>query len=344
MNKTYTEMKAQYAALKSTSEYIQNRINIINRFLNEGQCRIMAFMGSGSSYSVAKSCEAVYRDMNCGSTASYASGDVMLNSERYAEALDNGVLVAITRSGSTSEVINAINELKKHASIRVIAITCVEDAPIKEIADMTLEMPWAFDASVCQTRTVSNLYLAGTMLSVGIAGKSVILRSIEESIAKLEAYSDRIEPAFLSLAKERWDSAVVLADGETAGIAEEGALAFKEICQIPSNSYGLLDCRHGPMVVIGKGTLVVACAVKDGDYEKGIVSDLASKYATVVTFTDMPTSMPKTYCNFFFGEALDPIVRGIALLIICQYASYYKALVKGLNPDAPAGLDAWIKL
>ncbi|MBR6740900.1 MAG: SIS domain-containing protein [Clostridia bacterium] len=344
MSKTYTEMKAQYAALNRTAEYIQNRINIIGRYLNEGQCRIMAFLGSGSSYSVAKSCEAIYRDMNCGAAASYASGDVMLNAERYAEALDNGVIVAITRSGSTSEVLNAIAEVKKRATVRVIAITCVEDSPIKDIADLTLELPWAFDESVCQTRTVSNMYLAGAMIAVGIAGKSVVLRRIEESVAKLEAYSNSIEATFLSLAKERWDSAVVLADGEMAGIAEEGALAFKEICQVPSNSYGLLDCRHGPMVVMGKGTLIIACAVKDGEYERKLIADLTAKHATVVTFTDLPAEFPNTYSNFSFGQELDPIVRAIALLIICQYASYYKALVKGLNPDAPAGLDAWIKL
>ena len=27
-----------------------------------------------------------------------------------------------------------------------------------------------------------------------------------------------------------------------------------------------------------------------------------------------------------------------------EYAAYYKSLVRGVNPDAPTGLDAWIKL
>ena len=57
---------------------------------------------------------------------------------------------------STSELLCAIKALKEYAQVKVIAITCVEEAPINELADFVLSMPWAFDSSVCQTRTVSN--------------------------------------------------------------------------------------------------------------------------------------------------------------------------------------------
>lgn len=33
-------------------------------------------------------------------------------------------------------------------------------------------------------------------------------------------------------------------DAELCGICEEGALTFKEICQVDSNYYHLLDARH----------------------------------------------------------------------------------------------------
>lgn len=344
MSKTYDELKGQFSALKETAVYIRNRINVLNRFLEEKPYQTVAFLGCGSSFSVSKSLEAIYRNLSGKSSMSLAAGDLMLHTENYKTILENAVIVAVTRSGSTSEVLKAIEAIKALVPVRVIALTCVEGAPIVELSDVTFNMPWAFDASVCQTRTVSNLYLAGAILAAGIARRSDVIEAAEETIAQLEDYATRIEPLFLQLAKEKWDNAVVLADGEIGGIAEEGALAFKEICQLPSNYYGLLDSRHGPMVMIGKTTLVIASIGSAGEQECKLVADVAKKYATIVTFSDEPKELPKVYANISFGRPLDLIGRGLALIVICQLASYYKALVRGVNPDAPTGLDAWIKL
>lgn len=344
MSKTYDELKGQFSALKETAVYIRNRINVLNRFLEEKPYQTVAFLGCGSSFSVSKSLEAIYRNLSGKSSLSLAAGDLMLHTENYKTILENAVIVAVTRSGSTSEVLKAIEAIKALVPVRVITLTCVEGAPIVELSDVTFNMPWAFDASVCQTRTVSNLYLAGAILAAGIAKRNDVIEAAEETIAQLEAYAARIEPLFLQLAKEKWDNAVVLADGEIGGIAEEGALAFKEICQLPSNCYGLLDSRHGPMVMIGKTTLVIASIGGAGEQECKLVADVAKKYATIVTFSDEPKDLPKVYANISFGRPLDLIGRGLALIVICQLASYYKALVRGVNPDAPTGLDAWIKL
>lgn len=344
MSKTYTEMKGQFSALRETSVYIRNRLNVLKRFLDEKPYSGIAFLGCGSSYSVSKSLESIYRNLSGKSSMSLAAGDLMLHTENYQKALENAVLVAVTRSGSTSEVLKAIEAIRALTPIRVIALTCVEDAPINELSDVTFTMPWAFDESVCQTRTVSNLYLAGSILAAGIAERTDVIDAAEATLEQLEGYANKIEPLFLQLAKEKWDHAVVLADGEIGGIAEEGALAFKEICQLPSNYYGLLDSRHGPMVMIGKTMLVIASICGAGEQECKLVADLTKKYATVVTFSDEPVELPKVYANISFGRPLDLIGRGLALIVICQMASYYKALVRGVNPDAPTGLDAWIKL
>jgi fructoselysine-6-P-deglycase FrlB-like protein len=105
-----------------------------------------------------------------------------------------------------------------------------------------------------------------------------------------------------------------------------------------------MDCRHGPMVMIGKSTLVIASLSDGGEQEQRLIADVAKKNALIVTCTDEPLKLPKVYLNVSFGKKLDNIGRGLALLVVCQYTAYYKALVKGLNPDSPAGLDAWIKL
>ncbi len=344
LSTTYLEMSAQYEAIEQTYDYAKNRVGIIKRYLSEKAYKTVIFIGSGSSYCVSKSLESIYRNLTGAASMSATAGDIYLNTERYKAPADECLVIAVTRSGSTSELLGAIEKLKAVAQIRVIAITCVDESPIGNMADITLSMPWAFDASICQTRTVSCLYAAGAVIAAGLADRLDAIDEFGMTIGHFKKYADRFEQEFLKLAKERFDNVALLADGEEAGMAEEGALAFKEMAQVHSNQYGLLDARHGPMVLIGKGTLVIASLRSDGEHERKMVEDLIKKNATVVTCTDSPQSINKVYLNAYFGEKLDIIGRAIAVLMICQYTAYYKAVVKGLNPDSPAGLDAWIKL
>ena len=137
MSKTYDELKGQFSALKETAVYIRNRINVLNRFLEEKPYQTVAFLGCGSSFSVSKSLEAIYRNLSGKSSLSLAAGDLMLHTENYKTILENAVIVAVTRSGSTSEVLKAIEAIKALVPVRVITLTCVEGAPIVELSDVT---------------------------------------------------------------------------------------------------------------------------------------------------------------------------------------------------------------
>ena len=65
--------------------------------------------------------------------------------------------------------------------------------------------------------------------------------------------------------------------------------------------------------------------------------------STVVTCTDRPLAIDGAL-NFPVDEDLDHIVRGLAVIVLCQLTAFYKSKVTGTDPDHPDGLDAWIKL
>ena len=345
MSKTYDEMKGQFSALRETAVYIRNRINVLNRFLEEKPYQTVAFLGCGSSFSVSKSLEAIYRNLSGKASMSLAAGDLMLHTENYKLALDNAVIVAVTRSGSTSEVLKALEAVKALVPVRVIALTCVEGAPIAELADVTFTMPWAFDESVCQTRTVSNLYLAGAIVAAGIARQNEAVAEAEATVEALEAYAQRIEPLFLRLAKEKWDNAVVLADGEIGGIAEEGALAFTEIAMLPGWCFHLLDYRHGPIVVSGGKTLtLVLLRPGEGELQGKMVQDVMARGSIVVTISDQAENLYGAAAHVQITGVDDFAAWGILFIYVAQMTALLKALALGGNPDQPKGLDAYISL
>lgn len=346
MSLTYNEMKGQYSALRKTFDYLSSRKEQIIKFYRTKSPGSLTYIGCGSGFCLCRSGEfsAMVR-LGMPSTA-LAAGDLMLNYGSYAKMLEKTMIIAPSRSGSTSEVIKAVKNVKASLPVPVLTITCKEGSDLSGIADFTLELPWAYDESVCQTRTVVNLYTANLLIMAYLSGDAKLEGDIDKAIKLGEGFMKNHEAKLKSIAIESWSYAVILADGEMQGIANEGAIAFTEIAKVPSHYYHLLDVRHGPMVIINKNTLVIACLTEDGfEYQKALIKDVISRGARVVTYSDRPLeSIEGTVLQLTSGAELDRAACGIPFIFIPQALACFKAEVMGINPDNPDGLDAWIEL
>lgn len=346
MFKTEHEILSQYEALEKTSSYMTGKKSAIKDLLEKAGLKSVTFIGCGSSYSLCKSAEASFKLRTGLPANSIAAGDLLINFQAYKELLKDTLLIIPSRSGSTSEVVLSAGRAKKELGIYCISICAKERPPLGDIADLSLELPWAFDESVCQTRTVTNLYMANLMLIGLITDDKVLLKELGEAVKAGPAHINETKAIVQKVIDaENWEKAVVLADSELAGIAEEGALAFNEICQLPSNYYHFLDVRHGPMVLVNNKTLaVLACSPEDDFYQKALIKDIKGKGSAVVTVSARNASFWGSDYNVPIPEYKNFGVNGIPFILVPQLLSYYKALKLGVNPDEPSGLDPWIKL
>jgi len=345
MGFTLNEIKGQYKALGQSIALMRREQDAIRLFFEHTTPRKIVFTGCGSSFSLCCSVRSIASTRLDIPVYALASGDLWLNCESYAPLLKDALVVSLSRSGRTSELINAYKAVKAlNLGTRFLSILCAEETPLEELSDMTLRFPWAFDQSVCQTRCVANLYAAGAMLIGVVSGDEKIALGFERVAALGEAFQGGADGRLRALAGMDWTHAVVLGDGPFDGLAEEGALAFKEICQLPSNYYHLLDVRHGPMVLIGEKTLVLAMVKSPAcRHEQALIQDAVYKGARVITYANLPLAMPGTE-NFSLGEEVGPVAGGLGLVALCQLISYYKACELGCNPDLPDGLDPWIEI
>lgn len=345
MHLTYSEIKDQYNALNKTADCISAVIGDVKKLFDRTRPRSLVFFGCGSSYSLAQSL-ALAAQINLKLPAvAIPAGDYMLHTGSYSGFLGGTLAVVISRSGSTSEVVAAVEHLKAAVDAPVLSICCTEGSRLSKLSDMTVVMPWCYDKSVCQTRTVSCLYLAGMLMFSKLAGNEKLTDGLERAVAGGPSFLSWYEEELKFVASKSWKHAVVLADAELAGIGEEAALAFKEICQRASNFHHVLDVRHGPMVLIDRDTLVIA-ALSDGDqYELDLIADVARKGAELIVYSDIPLDgLPEKALNVSFGKSLPHAARGLPLVLIAQLVSYYRAVADGVNPDEPGGLSPWIKL
>lgn len=344
MSFIYNEIKSQYDALARTQAAVDERVLDIAALLSKGQGALI-FVGSGSSYTLARSAALIAR-LRLGRPAmAIAAGDLLLHMDSYRPVLSDCVLVVLSRSGETSEVILSIERLRETGiRFHVLGVPCVTGSRLTQLSDLSVELPWAFDRSVCQTRTVTCLYFFCAYAVAKLAKDEALIADLLKTVADGDAYMAAHEATLKAVAQLDWNHAVVLGDAEISGLCGEAALTFNEICQIPSNYYHLLDVRHGPMVLIGKQTLVFAVLSNIREkFELDLLRDVAAKGATIIVYSDEPLAMPGIV-NITFGKPLSHIARGIPAIAVCQLITYYKSFITNANPDQPDGLAPWIAL
>lgn len=218
-------------------------------------------IGCGTSAFVAESFALLRESAGLGETdAAYAS------EPRPWRPYD--AVIAITRSGTTTEIIEALRALP--TGVRKIAVTGVADSPVAVLADDVLLLDFADESSVVQTRFPTTLlFLARAAFGEDVTG-----------------LPDALESAFgeESALPQDFDHIVYLGRGWTYGLAQEAALKIREAAQAWAESYPLLDYRHGPLAVAHAGSLVWFLGVGDD----ALAHDIERTGAVVVQGTGDP--------------------------------------------------------
>jgi fructoselysine-6-P-deglycase FrlB-like protein len=253
-------------------------------------------LGCGTSAFVAESLAALREQAGLGLTdAAYAS------EWRPGRTYDR--VLAISRSGTTSEVLAALELVEPGTP--VAAIVGVDDSPIARRADHTLVLDYADEDSVVQTRFPT------TVLAIARAAFGDATDGLVDAVQRA---LDAPHPVSV----DGIDHVVYLGTGWTYGLAQEAALKVREAAQAWSESYPVLDYRHGPIAVAHPGTLVTLFGTAD----PAIVADIEATGARVLATDE------------------DPLVQ----LVQAQRFAVELAESRGLDPDSPRHLTRSVVL
>jgi fructoselysine-6-P-deglycase FrlB-like protein len=212
-------------------------------------------IGCGTSLFVAQAYAALRESLGAGETDAFPASEMPLDRAWSS-------VVAISRSGTTTEVVGALESLRE---TRRIALVGVEDSPVAEAADEAISLAFADERSVVQTRfATSTLALLRASLDVDLAA------AIEQARSALHGALP-IDPA-------SHEHFVFLGAGWTVGLANEAALKLREAAQAWTESYPAMEFRHGPISVTGPRSVVWAI----GDVDRAVLEDAVATGATVV--------------------------------------------------------------
>lgn len=252
----------------------------------------VAVIGCGTSWFMAQSYAALRERAGFGITDAYAASEAFM--DRGYDAV-----VALTRSGTTSEVLELVEQLKGAGSApRIVGVIGDPTSPLVDLVDDAILLPFADEKSVVQTRfatTALALFRAslGEDLCGAVADARAALADVDPTLAGAEQYT-------------------FLGRGWTIGLAHEAALKMRESSQSWTESYPSMDYRHGPIAIAAPGRITW----QFGAAPEGLDAQVA---ATGGRWVEHP---------------IDPM----ADLARLHRVALDRALAKGLNPDEPRNL------
>ena len=216
----------------------------------------LAVIGCGTSLYMAQAFAAAREAAGAGETDAFPASELP-PARRY------DALLAISRSGTTTEVVRALATLPQ--TLPTYAVVGAEETPVAAAAGQSVVLDFADEASVVQTR------FATTALILLLAHLGI---ETETAAAEAElALRDGL-PA----GSETAGSFVFLGRGWTIGLANEAALKLREAALVPAESYPALEYRHGPIALANEQTIVWPLGDADGD----LLADIRATRAAVV--------------------------------------------------------------
>nr|WP_231949836.1 SIS domain-containing protein [Alloactinosynnema sp. L-07] len=250
----------------------------------------VAVTGCGTSWFVAMAYAALREEAGQGVTDAFAASEFPVDRDAYDR------VVVISRSGTTTEILDLLSALRGRTT--TVAITATVGAPVVGLADHVIELPFADEESVVQTRSATSV-VALLRASLG--------EDLTAAIA--DAKSALAEP--LGALPES-DQFTFLGQGWTVGLAHEAGLKLREAAQVWTESYPSMEYRHGPIAIAEPNRVTWVF----GQAPKGLADDVAATGATFVT------------------NDLDPLAQ----LVLAHRLAIAVADRKGLNPDRPRHL------
>lgn len=339
----YNEIHKQYIQLKATLEYMEGKKDEIRSFFGtEGD---VVFLACGSSYWMSLSAKSTMKLKTGRNSYAVKAGDILLNREEYIGRFVDPIFVCPSRSGSTSEVLEALEILKQYyPDSRRISFVEYENSELEKKSDLTLHLSWANEDSVCQTRSFSNLYLAAILIADILSENETLFEAARRYIEAAPKYYDRDIPVLKKIVEENEIHRVIcLGSGVQYGVCIEGAYIVIEVAEFAANYFQMLEYRHGPVLLTAPTTAVfLVSSEKSKQYEPKVLSEIR-KYSDLVYAVS--TSSETDVAHLFkLEEGCPDEIVALHFVFCLQSVAYRLAVKNGKNPDAPGDLVPYIRL
>lgn len=290
--------------------------------------------GSGTSYHSALLAKQIF------SKSKFRVETIMSSEFQYSSDLldENSVLLAISQSGETADVIQSVKSAKNMGA-KVLSIVNIPTSSLARLSDSFLEVNCGPEIGVAATKSFTSqialLYYVAGIIGRKPNGISTSKDLLTTTISQVLELDSQIE----SVANQIKGSKDVYILGRSLHfpICLEGALKIKELSYIHAEGIAAGELKHGPLALIDNNSIVIVIHPNDSTYIDTLsnIHTIKSRGAKIVGISnkknkiyDYQITIP-TISEFFY-----PLIEVIPL----QLLAYYLSIGNNANPDYPRNL------
>ena len=269
---------------------------------------------------------------------------------------DNSVIIAVSQSGETIDLIEPIRWAKKYnPSVKILSITNIVGSTLTRHSDQVLITQAGPEIGVAATKTYVSQVLTLALVALEIAKlrKKLSNEEIQKYYEALQSVPDIIENFLeknVDLIKyivknlEKNLNFFFLARGASIATAKEG-LKLKEVACRFIEGYSAAHAKHGPISLVREGYPIIFIAPPDETYERlvgnvmefkarggKIISLVVESDVKITNLSDITIRIPQP------EDKYHSLFSSITFIPALQLLAYYAALEHNLDPDKPLNL------
>jgi len=331
---TYQEIMTQIDAWQDALQTIQTKQSDIKNLWQNGRYDQVIFMGCGSTHYLSQTAASLFQAKTSVSSRAVPASELLFHPESIFVPQKRTLMVAISRSGATTETIQAAQEFLQQKRGEVITVSCYSDKPLNQTATLSLAAHQGQEVSIAQTRSFSAMLVLVEGLARLIGGDPFEANVFANVSPHFIEDAARIASSFTD--SQRFQRYFYLGSGLRYGLASEAMLKMKEMSLTSAEVFHPLEFRHGPKSMVDQETVVVGL-LGDKAYaaEHAVLKEMKALGATTLAIGPAPDA------DYSLPQTTSALVYTMPIL---QWFAHQRAVNKGLDPDRPRNLEQVVHL
>jgi glutamine---fructose-6-phosphate transaminase (isomerizing) len=302
------------------------------------------FVGCGSSFYLALIAATTWSLLTGEKARAVPASEVLL----FPKLLPRVSRAAlISRSGRTSEIIEAGNYLRQQNQMPSLAVTCGTGTPIEDVSARVIRLPQADEKSTVMTRSFTSMLLALQMLAAE-GGNAHFAGGIRALAGETEPRMHEMDSTIRLLVNSQlFEDYVFLGQGPFHGVAQESMLKVQEMSCSYAQCFHTLEFRHGPKAIVSPQTLVTFFLSESGfESEVSVLREIKELGATTLVIVNTANQAVRESADYLIELSLrvPEVARAAAFVIPGQLLGFHTGVRKGLDPDKPRHLSRVVML
>ncbi|OGT51248.1 MAG: glutamine--fructose-6-phosphate aminotransferase [Gammaproteobacteria bacterium RIFCSPHIGHO2_12_FULL_41_15] len=265
---------------------------------------------------------------------------------RYRDVVvpENSLLIAISQSGETADLLAAVSKAKDLNYLATFAICNVATSSLVRECQFTCLTRAGIEIGVASTKAFTTQLAVLLMLALALckdARAEVVLKELQglpeacDGVLKLAPYIEKMAASVV-----HHKDSLFLGRGVFYPIALEGALKLKEISYIHAEAYPAGELKHGPLALVDKDMPVIIIAPNDPylDKIKSNIQEVKTRNGQIILFTEKATGLDADNQENIILPSCPSWIAPILYTIPMQLLAYFVAVAKGTDVDQPRNL------